>query len=63
MSHRTVIINRVILPSPDANAQAAHTQGELSVQVTYNPADNDTDQQVGTRVGTILKRLNKLADD
>jgi hypothetical protein len=67
MSHRVIIINQVIIPSPDVSAAAvvnpAVDHGEMSAEVTYRPADTMTDAQIGNAVERVLKRLTKLADD
>jgi len=61
MSHRTIIIEQVILPSPDSQV-SAHDQGSMIAEVRYTPPDNATPAQVGDQVQSICKRLSRLAD-
>jgi hypothetical protein len=60
-SHRTIIIDQVVLPPP--TSETASALGEMSARVSYTPADTLTDAQIGNAVERICKRLTKLADD
>lgn len=62
MSHVVIIIQQKVLPPPDTQATAAEA-GEMTAQVTFNPADVATPAQIGNQVESIVKRLAKLADD
>jgi hypothetical protein len=62
MSHVVIIIQQSVAPS-STTTQMVATSGELSAEVTYRPADNLTEAQIGNQVERIVCRLKKLADD
>lgn len=61
MSHVVIIVQKTILPPPDA--QADSPLGEMTAEVRYQPAAGMSDAQIGSQVERVLRRLTKLADD
>lgn len=62
MSHVVIIIQQTIVPPPGAPA-ALHSDGSMTAEVKYTPADSSTPAQISNQVERIVKRLAKLADD
>jgi hypothetical protein len=60
MSHTVIIIQQVILPSPDA--QSGGDQGTMDAEISYTPPHDATAAQIGDQVARIVKRLARLAD-
>jgi hypothetical protein len=59
MSHRTVIINSVVVPAAPG---VDDLHPEVEVSVTYRPSDGTSPQECGKMVTRIIKRLQGLAD-
>lgn len=61
MSHVVIVIQKSILPPPDAQASSID-QGSMDAEISYTPPHDATPAQIGDEVARIVRRLSRLAD-